>query len=125
MLYSLARVAHRGGFAEERDDYLRQFAAVGPLTEGEQATLEAFQHIATEVEPRYQDLALQWLEKALRDPGLAEGARIRATYLMADLLRRRGRSAEARPLYAEVASHPDAAPLLREMASTLLPVVGG
>ena len=125
VLYSLARAAHRGGYSAERDAFLRQFEQAGPLTAEERAAVAEFRHIVGEVEPRYQDLALEWLGKALKDPKLAAGEQLRATYLTADLLRRRGRPSEARPLYQAVADDPQASASLRSMASLLLQELGG
>jgi hypothetical protein len=125
VLYSLARVAHRGGYAEQREDYLRQFEQIAPLTGAERQTVDRFRHISSVTEPYYQDLAIAWLEKGLREADVSEADRIHATYLLADLFRRRGRAGESVALYQEVATHPDAPDLLRGMASSLLEEVGG
>jgi hypothetical protein len=115
VLYTLARAAHRGGLSEARDDYLRQFEAVGGLSADEQQALAEFRHIAQTTEPHYQDLAIAAFQAALRD-GLPVDSRLRTTYLVADLLRRRGRSAEALPLYQAVLSDNRTPPNIREMA---------
>ncbi|MEL6347588.1 MAG: DUF2225 domain-containing protein [Myxococcota bacterium] len=120
VLYSLARAAHRGGYSARRDQYLAQFEAVGPLTDGELRAVAEFRHIVTEVEPYYQDQALVWLKEALSDDSLEEVERIQATYLIADLSRRRGLAGAAAPLYREVATHPKAPDSLRSMAELLL-----
>lgn len=120
VLYSLARVAHRGGYGAQRQDYLRQFEQVGPLTDGEREAIATFRRIAEDVEPYYQDRAIAWIERALKEQELDEPEHLQATYLLADLSRRRGLAAAARPLYQEVASHPRAPAPLKEMASVLL-----
>lgn len=125
VLYSLARVAHRGGYAALREEHLRRFEAIQPLTPQERETLDHFRYVASVIEPHYQDQAIAWLRKGLQDEGLEDGERVQATYLLADLLRRRGQGAEAQGLYQEVAAHPSAPDLLRGMASSLLEEVGG
>jgi hypothetical protein len=119
VLYSLARVAHRGGFGELREES-------APMTAAERQTVDTFRQVASVIEPHYQDLAIAWLSAALDNRGaLSEGEQLQATYLLADLCRRRGRSGEASVLYREVAAHPSSPDLLREMASSLLTAVGG
>ena len=119
VLYTLARAAHRGGHGEVRDAYLAQFEAIGALSALEQSTLTTFRQIATEIEPKYQDLAIEKLQESLQG-SLTPETRVRATYLTADLLRRRGRAAEARPLYEAVLSDQATPPNIREMAEFLV-----
>lgn len=125
VLYSLARVAHRGGHGEQRDALLETFEALAPLQPDEQRVLDEFRHIAHHIEPRYQDLAIVWLKKGLAEPDLTEAQRIQATYLLGDLLRRRGHPQQAVAQYRTVSTHPDASDLLREMAASLLEGLGG
>ncbi len=115
LTYNLARVSERLGDAARRDHYLSAFAALD-LDDAEQAALARFRLAAGTVEPRFQDLAIAeyraWLAKPGRPP--AEAARVR--YLLADLLRRRGRPAEAAPLYRQVANDPTASEQIRDLA---------
>ncbi len=120
VLYSLARVAHRGGYLAERDAWLERFAQTGTLSEEEQAAVAWFRRAVDEIEPHYQDLALAEFAAALADRSLPQADRIRARYLTADLLRRRGRPEEARPLFEEVAGDPEAPAELKSAASLLL-----
>ena len=116
--FNLARVAARGGYFTERDAHLQAFIAAGPMNAKEKEAVARFQ-AGVAAEARYQDLAITAFQTGLRAEGLSPDQKVRATYLLADLLRRRGRFAEAIPLYALVMSHPDAPPNLREMALVL------
>lgn len=116
LLYNLARVAHRGGFAAERDEWLAAFQADGPLSPKEAEAVARFRKIVDKVEPRYQDKAIAAFREGLRDRDLPVESRLRSTYLLADLLRRRGQADEARPLFEQVARDERAPRELREMA---------
>ncbi len=116
VLHNLARVAHRAGENGLRDLYLDQLLAMPELDEAVRATLARTSELAREVEPRFQDLALEEYLAALRQPDLARAELIRLTYLTADLLRRRGRLREAVPMYSLVATAEDAPQQLRELA---------
>lgn len=115
VLYNLARVAHRGGWGSERDGFLVGFEVVGDLTEQERAAVARFRRIANEVEPALQDAAIARYTAALRSE-LPHDEKVRVTYVLADLLRRRGRAREALPLYFLVANDAKADEALRGMA---------
>lgn len=115
VLYNLARVAHRGGFHDERDGFLTQFEKAGPLETRETKALTTFRTIAREVEPALQDKAIARYTAALRGQ-LAHDEKVRVTYVLADLLRRRGRARDALPLYFLVANDTQAREDLRGMA---------
>ncbi|HJN76347.1 MAG TPA: hypothetical protein QGF58_20630 [Myxococcota bacterium] len=118
VLHNMARVAHRGGWPKERDAHLTAFEAVGDLDEDEARVLKEFHWIVDEVEPRLQDLALTELGAYLETA--PEGhERVRATYLMADLLRRRGRLEEARRGFLLVAENPEAPAEYKDLATWL------
>ncbi len=119
VLYTLARAAHRGGLGDVREDYLQQFEALGSLSAAEQQSLAEFRHIAQAVEPRYQDLAIAAFQEALSG-NLSTEDRLRATYLVADLMRRRGRADEALPLYEVVRSDSHTPANIQEMADILV-----
>jgi hypothetical protein len=116
LLHNLARVAHRYGDAALRDRYLDQLLALRELGPSERETVERMRRLASEVEPRFQDLAIEHYLAWLRQPELDRDRLIRVTYLLADLLRRRGRIVEAVPLYSLVATAEDAPQQLRELA---------
>lgn len=116
VLHNLARVAARYGDPTRRDRYLDALLALDSLTADERARIERMAHLAREVEPRLQDMALDHYLLYLRQPGVPRESLIHATYLAADLLRRRGRIVEATPLYSLVATAEDAPQELREMA---------
>ncbi len=115
VLYNLARVAHRGGFNDERDAFLKQFEAAGALEPRETKALATFRTIVRDVEPALQDRAIARYTTALRTQ-LAHDEKVRVTYVLADLLRRRGRAREALPLYFLVANDSQAREDLRAMA---------
>ncbi len=125
LLFNLARLAERGGYPALRDRYIDEFARSGPLDAEEQAALDRFRRMTTEIEPRYQDLAIAELREGLRREGLDRDDKIRATYLLADLLRRRGHDEEALGLYSLVAAEPGAPPDLRELALFLARQLAG
>jgi hypothetical protein len=125
VLYNLARVAHRGGWSDERAGFLAAFEAVGSLTAEERTALERFRTLAGTVEPALQDEAIARYTAALRAAAsdgsavrteLPHDEKVRVTYVLADLLRRRGRAREALPLYFLVANDAQAPEQLRGMA---------
>lgn len=117
--WNLVRVAHRGGLNSERDGYIKAFAALKPLSPAEAAALAQLREMVTVVEPRFQDLAINELQRALRVDTLSPDEKVRATYLLADLARRRGRTREAIGLYTLVMNEESAPMNLREMALLL------
>jgi len=117
--FNLARIAHRGGLGEARDEHLAAFVALGELDAAEQSALAAFHEAAGQTEPALQHLAIEQLKLGLRRPGLEMQDKIRATYLLADLLRRTGHPEDAFPLYVLVADEGQAPDDLRTL-STLL-----
>lgn len=116
LLHNLARVAHRGGWGAERDRHLAAFEAVGGLTPREREVLDTFRRMANQVEPQLQDQAIAAYRAALDRGGLPQAESARVTYLLADLLRRRGQPAEARGLFDRVAVNRDSPENLRQMA---------
>jgi len=119
VLHNLARVAHRGGFNAERDTLLDQFEAVGNLTPREQEVLSEFRLMSTQVEPRLQDLAITEFERALEEGIVDEETRLRTTYQLADLHRRRGRIGDAIAGYAFVTASSATPDELRELSAWL------
>jgi len=116
LLHNLARVAHRYGDAALRDHYLDLLEAQPELTQLERDTVARMRHLASEVEPRFQDLAIESYLLRLRQSNLDRDELIRLTYLVADLLRRRDRLVEAVPMYSLVVTAEDAPQQLRELA---------
>ncbi|MES2640473.1 MAG: hypothetical protein V4850_13355 [Myxococcota bacterium] len=114
VLYNLARIAHRGGWGAERDGLLANFEAAGPMTAAEREAVTRFRRIAHEIEPALQDEVILHFTAALRGE-LPYAEKVRITYQLADLLRRRGRDREAAPLYFLVLNDRDAPEQLRTM----------
>lgn len=115
VLHNLARVAHRGGFAEERDAFLAAWEAVGGLSPREVEVLGRFRHITRTVEPPLQERALAHLLTVLRG-NPPHDQKVTFSYLAADLARRLGRDREALPLYFLVANDQQADPVFRGLA---------
>jgi hypothetical protein len=123
VLYNLARIAHRGGWGTERDAMLAAFEAVAPPTEKEREALARFRHFAIDVEPALQDEAITHYIAVLRTD-LPHDEKVRVSYVLADLLRRRGRDREAVAPYFLVANDKEAPDELRGMALYLVgPIV--
>jgi len=102
VLYSMARVAHRAGYGDQRKRYLDQFLAVDGITTLERDSAARFSRLAREVEPALQDQAIAAYRRGLESKALDLLERAHATYMLADLLRRRGQYAEALERYQEV-----------------------
>ncbi len=119
VLYNLARVAHRGGWGTERDALLVAFETAGPLSAPEREALARFRRVVTAIEPALQDEAIARYTEALRTE-LPHAEKVRVSYLLADLLRRRGRDREAAPLYFLVLNDKEAPDQLRGMAMFLV-----
>jgi len=87
--FNLARVAYRGGYAQERDAHLAAFKAAGAMTPREEKAV-AQMETAARLEPFYQQEALRHFRAAMVDPALPPGDQARATYLVGELSRRLG-----------------------------------
>jgi hypothetical protein len=119
VLFNLARVAHRGGYNAEREGHLSALEKTPGVQARETAAIAKMRHIAGTAEPHLQDGAIVAFTEALRQPKLGLDDKIRATYLLADLLRRRDRPRDALPLYARVLAETQAPLNLREMSVVL------
>ncbi len=119
VLHNLARVAHRGGFVDERDLWLDAFEAVGRLTAREQEVLDEFRIFTSQEEPRLQDLAIGELDRFLASEPENDIARLTATYQLADLHRRRGHTAKASAGFAFVVASSACPEDIRELAAFL------
>lgn len=120
LLFNLARIAHRGGYNAERDRWLAAFQQAGPMDEKQAAALARFLRMAHRVEPALQDKAIAELRRGLLDRNLPVEQRMRATYLLADLLRRRDQPAEALGLYKLVLAEDRSPAQLRALALHLV-----
>jgi hypothetical protein len=118
LLFNLARIAERAGRSAARDRYLDLFAKE-PLDARDREALEKFRTATRDAEPRLQDLAIAEYRKALATGHLDGASEARVQYLLADLLRRRGATAEAKTLYEKVATRSDTPPDLAAMAGYL------
>jgi len=118
VLYNLARIAHRGGWGSERDALLGAFESTGVLSAKEKDAVARFRSITLKIEPALQDQVIAHYSAALATV-LSPEEKARVTYQLADLLRRRGRAADAAPLYAAVKKDDDASDQLRGLAAYL------
>lgn len=125
LAYNLARIAHRGGYGPERDRWLGEFEALTPHTAAEATALTRFRTVANSLEPTLQDRAIAELRRGLEARELPVETRMRATYLLADLLRRRGQPKEALGLYRLVMVEQRGSKELRELATTLANELAG
>jgi hypothetical protein len=114
LLHNLTRIAHRGGYSEERDAYLLDFSAL-TLTGPEREKLRLMEEGISR-EAALQDLAIASLQEGLRSKGLDMETKIRSTYLLADQLRRKQRYREAFALFGLVIAEVSAPEDLRAMA---------
>ena len=115
VLYSLARVAHRAGENTRRDSYLQRFKALGPTAPERQAMALFLLH-AREVEPAMQNMAISLLREGLERTDREPLQIAEATYLLADLLRRRDQPEEALRHYKAVVAMGSVRPQIRDMA---------
>lgn len=117
--FNLARVAHRGGYAAERDAHLAKYKSLGPMSPRESEAVSKLEQ-AAKLEPFYQQEALRFFLQAKDDERLRPNERARAAYLVGDLHRRLGDPAAARTALTAVVDDPDLDPKLGEMARFLL-----
>lgn len=118
VLFNLARIAERAGLPRERDQHVAAFETAGTLTAEERTVITRFKQLTREIIPPLQDKVIAAHQAALAGP-LSDDTRIQLTYVLADTLRRRGRIAEARPLYAAVVNSPAAPAPLDQLAAAL------
>jgi hypothetical protein len=100
--FNLARVAHRGGYATDRDAHITAFKAAGPMTPREAKAVAQLEE-AIRLEPLYQQEALRHFRAAMVDPTLTTGEQARANYLVGELSRRLGDLDTARAHLAKAA----------------------
>ena len=86
VVFNLARVAHRNGRLEVREEYLKQFQELPNLTTADKQSLAHFQQITSTIEPKYIQLAITELENHLQNQD-QDGQTL---YLLGDLYRRLG-----------------------------------
>ena len=117
--FNLARVAHRGGYADRRNEHLAAYKALGPMSPRETDAVGRLER-AAKLEPFYQREALRFLETAMSDSALTPTERARAQYLAGDLQRRLGNPVAARTLLTAAVSDPALPEDLAKMARFLL-----
>ena len=121
--YNLARVAHRGGFSAERDVHIDAFLALTNLTPEERAAGRTMQHLTQQVEPKYQQAAINALAKGLTerdDPSTLA----RARYQVGDTHRRLGQMAEAKQQLQAALNDTNATEDIKKLAAFLLEEIG-
>ena len=118
LLFNMARAAHRGGYAAERDAYMARIVELGDLDKAEQRALSALSQ-AAELEPTYQRHAVAHLTRALESGTASRGEQAEIHYLMGDLLRRMGETELALAAFDSVADDRQAEDTFRKLASYL------
>ena len=114
LLFNLARVAHRGGYSQVRDNYIDAFSTLPELTPEEKESAEYFIHITREIEPLFQ-IKLQALLTPVILSELNSEERAHAHYILGDIARRQGSLEQALVHYNAVLSEEKA----EEKISTL------
>jgi len=117
--FNLARVAHRGGYAAERDAHLERYKSIAPMSSREAEAIGKLERAVT-LEPFYQTEALRYFRLAQEDPKLTDAERARSAYLVGELQRRLGAPAAAADALSAVVQNPDLDPVLTEMARFLV-----
>ena len=117
--FNLARVAHRGGYADRRVAHLAAYKALGPMSPRESEAVGRLER-AAKLEPFYQQEALRFLEIAMADTALTPMEQARSRYLAGDVQRRLGNPAAARTLLTAALSDPALPEDLAKMARFLL-----
>lgn len=114
-----AQLAHRGGYPARRDQHLDAlFTADPPPALARQAKALRTSVIGTEAE--LTDMAIVELTALVEgESDTSRHVRLLATYVLADLHRRRGNKLLALPLYKVVAQDPGAVAELAELARLL------
>jgi len=102
LIFNLARVAHRGGYATIRDQYIETFLLLPNLTSKDKQSMKYVQSYALPKEQYYQKKALESFRKALKNEELSSKESTRILYLVADLYRRLGNKEEAQTRYKKV-----------------------
>lgn len=121
LTFNLAVVAARAGYPTRRDRFLATMDTL-VLTDEERARVQALRD-AVQLEATYQDAAIAALTRSLserRGPSVWT-----ATYQLADLLRRRGRTEQALSAYQVVADQEQAPEALRGLASYFIDELRG
>jgi len=117
LLHNLSRIAHRGGYFVERDRHIEAFAALA-LSPAEVEILARMRE-GIELEAWFQDRAIESFKAGLATQGMDMDIKIRSTYLLADLMRRRGQYTDSFVLFSLIVSEDSAPSDLREMAVVL------
>ena len=122
LLHNLARIAHRGGYSDDRDRFLNAFEQVGSLSPEESRALSIFRSVSENIEPMLLGLAAEQMQLHLMtSPEISEttmGAW--CNYILADIARRSGDNSTAQQHYRSVLGSNGASEQMRELAEYLL-----
>ena len=117
--HNLARIAHRGGFFQKRDQHLAAFEALGSLSEKEKSVLKTFHRMVNEIEPGLLKKAAAQLDEYLSSATDSK-TRAWAHYTRADIARRNGDRVNARKHYQSVLKSKNPDEKLLELAKWFL-----
>lgn len=122
LLHNLARIAHRGGFSDDRDRFLVAFEEVGSLSPDETRVLTTFRSVSENIEPRLLALASEQMNLHLASSAEVSSTTMGAwcNYIIADISRRSGDNSNAREHYQLVLNSDGATAQMKELAEYLI-----
>ena len=117
--HNLARIAHRGGFIQQRDLHLEAFEKLTPLSTQEQQVLTRFRQMVIEVEPRFLAKAAVHLDRHIAQSADSQ-SKSWAHLVRGDIARRAGETEKAKNHFAAVLASQDSDDQMRQLASWLI-----
>jgi hypothetical protein len=122
LLHNLARIAHRGGYTNDRNRFLSNFEEAGSLSSEEAQALATFRSVSENIEPRLLALAAEQMQRHLSSTAEASATSMGAwcNYIIADIARRGGDNSLARHHYQLVLGSNGATDQMRELAEYLI-----
>jgi tetratricopeptide (TPR) repeat protein len=119
LLHNLARIAHRGGFIQARDNYLKAFEATPPLSPAEKQVLTRFRNLAEKVEPALLAKAAVYLDAQIAASSDSQ-SKSWAQYIRGDIARRAGETDKAKTHFRAVLASEKTDPQIRQLANWFL-----
>jgi tetratricopeptide (TPR) repeat protein len=116
VLFNLARVAHRGGYSQQRDDFIQAFLNLPTLTETEKSAANEFINVTQIIEPYFQKKIIMHIEKALEQNIETDDNSV-LYYTIADLHRRKNNPNLALKYYQKVLEMNQSDEIIRELSN--------
>ena len=122
LLHNLARIAHRGGYSDERTRFINAFEEIGSLSSEESQALTTFRSVSENIEPSLLALAAEQMHLHLASSSEVESTSMGAwcNYIIADIARRGGDNTQARHHYQLVLGSNGATEQMKELAEYLI-----